>query len=304
MRSSQYGYLLLVIGAMATMIACQKNAKTDGSKLPERLAEKLSDPELEPGAFTNLCAEALKTLDPQATVSVVGPFQVAMNSQGVDLVAGFENPWRAAPAARAEAVWAQVLGVREASKAMAGQVVGELREIVPLVRGEVDAAVQLIKAGKSKQVAYPLTADLWVLYAFNKPTQFLPVMDEDLRRLDLDRAQVRATALENLRQFIPGFERKGGKGTWMLILPNTGGNFEASLLLLDEIWDDLEKETQGEVVAAVPARDLLFVTDSQNAAGVSKVSALAADAYAKGDHPVSKQVLVRRSGEWKPWAPP
>lgn len=169
------------------------------------------------------------------------------------------------------------------------------------MRGEVDAAVQMIKQGKSKQIGEQLTGDIWVLYAFNKPTLFLPVQEEDLPRLKLERAQLRLTAVRNLEALLPDIEKKGGAGTWMWILPDTGGNFEASLLLLDEPWGEFAQKLSGEVVVAVPARDLLFVTDSANEAGVKKVRALAEDAYARGDHPVSKQVLVRRGGKWEPW---
>jgi uncharacterized protein YtpQ (UPF0354 family) len=131
-----------------------------------------------------------------------------------------------------------------------------------------------------------------------------PVMESDLLRLGLEREQLRSTALKNLRQLAQGVERRVSGSTSMLILPYTGGSFEASLLLLDEIWEELEKEAQGELVAAVPTRDLLFVTDSHDKAGVSKVTAIAADAFAKGDHPVSEQVLIRRNGKWEPWVAP
>ena len=157
----------------------------------------------------------------------------------------------------------------------------------------------MIKAGKYDQIAERLAGDMWVLYSFNKPEQFLPVMSQDLARLKVDKSQLRTLAMKNLRALLPAPEKRGGGGTWMLTLPKMGGNFEASLLLVDEIWDEMSKTVSGDLVAAAPARDLLFVSGSGDAAGVKKLSSLAVDAFAKVDHPVSQQVLVRREGKWR-----
>ncbi|MFP2928448.1 DUF1444 family protein [Pyxidicoccus sp. 3LG] len=267
--------------------------------MPKDLSVQISDPKLDEARFTSLCAEVLRVVEPQAKVSVVGSFRVAVTSQGVELVVGFENPWRAPPAGRADAVWTQAQGLNATVQAALGKASGQLAEIVPLVRGEVDAAVQAIIAGKYNQIGERLVGDLWVLYAFNKPTLFMPVTDVDLQRLKLDKAKLRSLALGNLRKQIPPIEKKGSSGTWMFILPETGGNFEASLLLLDEVWDGKGTALDGEPMVAVPARDLLFVTGTHNEAGVQKVKDLAAHAFDKVDHPVSKKVLVRRKGKWE-----
>lgn len=290
--------LRLRLAALAVTMALLPTAAWAG-EMPKGLAVQLSDPKLDEARFTTLCAEVLRAVDPQATVSVVGPLRVAVASQGVEVAVGLENPWRAPPANRAEAVWTLAHRLKDAVQAALGKAVGEASEIVPLVRGEVDASVQMIKAGKYNQIGERLVGDLWTLYAFNKPTQFLPVTDADLQRLKIDRAKLRSMALANLRKQIPQVEKKGSAGSWMFILPEIGGNFEASLLLIDEMWDGKSGEVEGEFVVAVPARDLLFVTGARNQAGVQKVKALAADAFAKGDHPVSKQVLVRRKGRWE-----
>jgi hypothetical protein len=37
-------------------------------------------------------------------------------------------------------------------------------------------------------------------------------------------------------------------------------NLESSLLLVDLVWDQVERQLPGETVAAVPARDVIVVT--------------------------------------------
>ena len=62
-------------------------------------------------------------------------------------------------------------------------------------------------------------------------------------------------------------------GVWMV---NAGGNFEASLLLDEEIWNNHRFRMAGGPVAAVPERDILLAgTDT---------------------HPPA-------SGTWPPWQP-
>ena len=43
-----------------------------------------------------------------------------------------------------------------------------------------------------------------------------------------------------------------------------GGDYEASLLLFDDIWRDGQVKVDGDIVVAVPAKDVLLVTGSNN----------------------------------------
>ncbi len=271
--------------------------------VPIDLANRLGDSTLDENEFTTLCVEVLRAVAPEAQVSKVAPLRTVAKTPSVEMLVSFENPWRAPPTERAVAVWAQARQLKDAVEVARGRLVGEAREIVPLARGEVDAAVQQIMAGAGTQVGERIAGDLWILYSFNKPTLFVPVTEDDLRRLKLDRVQLRTLALQNLRSLLPPVRRQtmGTNGTWALILPQSGGNFEASLLVDDDAWSALASEVAGELVAVAPARDLLFVTGSRNVLGLEQISATARDAFGRVDHPVSKQLLVRRRGIWEPF---
>ena len=39
-----------------------------------------------------------------------------------------------------------------------------------------------------------------------------------------------------------------------------GGNYEATLILLPEVWESVAEMVSGQIVAAVPARDVLYFT--------------------------------------------
>ena len=77
-----------------------------------------------------------------------------------------------------------------------------------------------------------------------------------------------------------------------------GGDFEASLLL-DDIWDHVAEQVDGDVIAAVPARDVLLVTGANNAEGLRKMEGLIRHLHDEGvPYPVSRTMLRRKDGGW------
>ena len=81
------------------------------------------------------------------------------------------------------------------------------------------------------------------------------------------------------------------------------GNFEASLILLDDLWNEelAHFVPNGLFIAAVPCRDILAFCDAENASGIQELRQ-AIQRAEKGDHPISS-VLYRRHGSiWTPYA--
>ena len=83
-----------------------------------------------------------------------------------------------------------------------------------------------------------------------------------------------------------------------------GGNFEASLLLIDDLWDrQLAHLAPNDFVAAVPTRDVLAVCDANSEAGIDELRQIVLRAEG-GDHPLAT-TLYRRPrgiGAWRPYA--
>jgi hypothetical protein len=119
--------------------------------------------------------------------------------------------------------------------------------------------------------------------------------------LGLDPSHLRAVAIENLRRRLPPVRISGHSGVYMLTLPGEGGFFEASLLLLDEVWDaQLAPHLKGAAVVTMPFRDLVFVTGADDEAGLARVRELEAGTQTQDlEHPLSRQFLVRRQGAWR-----
>jgi hypothetical protein len=80
------------------------------------------------------------------------------------------------------------------------------------------------------------------------------------------------------------------------------GNFEASLLLLDDLWDQaLSGYAPNGFVIAVPARDVLAFCDQASEEGVGELREVAARLFPGGDHLISPQLFSREGDRWVPF---
>jgi uncharacterized protein YtpQ (UPF0354 family) len=77
-----------------------------------------------------------------------------------------------------------------------------------------------------------------------------------------------------------------------------GTNYTASLLLFDELWSELAGHVAGQLVAAVPSRDVLLVTGSNSASGIAAVRAQALAVEKSGSYAISQTLLLRQDDGW------
>lgn len=174
---------------------------------------------------------------------------------------------------------------------------------------------------------------LIVLYAEDKPsiTRFLD--DRTLDDLRIDRSKLRSIAVRNLVKLLPELiEVRGANGVHWLSVDGTykgsmsmvvssdttergqsgiyrvsaGGNYEASLLLFDDIWSSDTWSTgdtrvAGEVVVAVPARDVLVVSGSRESEGIATLREIASGIVASDLSSLTEQLFVYRNGRFQPF---
>ena len=77
------------------------------------------------------------------------------------------------------------------------------------------------------------------------------------------------------------------------------GHFEASLMLLDDLWDEaLASYAPNGFIVALPARDVLAFCDAKSDAGIAQLHDMVKRITAKGDHPISQNLYRRQSGTW------
>jgi len=142
-----------------------------------------------------------------------------------------------------------------------------------------------------------LGGDLLVSYVLDEGNKFSYVQAKHLRAAGITADDLHQTAVENLRKAAQGRvtlrEYGAIKGLFF------DGNFEASLILLDELWDvTLRDYHGGEPVIAVPARDILCFSKSSSAAGIAEMRAAIERVWPTGNHLISRELFLRRGQQW------
>ncbi len=170
--------------------------------------------------------------------------------------------------------------------------VHSIHQIVPTIKDQLfieqaGARVSLVKEH--------LVADLWIVYAMDFPTQISTIKPEMLDELGVRPESLRELAIENLRNILPPVEHHG-EGCWFLL--SAGSDYCASLLLLDNIWNQLRASVDGDLVVSVPTRDVVLVTGSNSSEGIAAVRAWAQKAENSGAYAISQTLLRRKDGRW------
>lgn len=258
-----------------------------------------------PAAFTRDFAAALQKARPDLQVTVVGDLELKLaTEEGGSSSSFLSNPYalyQRNPQDREEIVQSYVAATLES--AARGERPVDRTRIVPIVkdRGWVEEMRAATK-GKGGEVApeivhEPYNADLLIAYAEDSPKNIRYLKPDDLAPARVERAELRALALENLRRMAQ-IQVHGENGRYQL---TAGESNDGSLLLLDFLWTDLQKKVEGDLVVALPSRDLLFVAGSRDAEGIRKLRQFAEEASAGNPYRLTSKLFVYRGGTFVEW---
>jgi len=257
------------------------------------------------GEFTEAFAHILREKLPDVRVRISGPLELKLaHKDGADETTFLENAfteYRANPDLQNEVLEKFATALRETIDHPKGQI--DRTRIVPVIKDaayltEVRSALEARghDAAKFSQAHDPYNSELVVLYAEDTPNNMRYLTDDDVTELDIERNDLQQLAIENLRRLLPDVQMNGDKGVFLM---QAGGDYEASLLLIDSIWSSGQIEVDGEIVVAIPARGILIITGSQNRSGLRKVRELAAKTAAEASYRLTSQLFVFRGGRFE-----
>jgi hypothetical protein len=290
--------------ALAILIlGCQRGEKISGANFNEPEWERrLKNPHLTETEFTRLFAEAVAAAT-NASVRITGLREVTVKTaNGTELKSFLDNAWAEAAVdapQRPEICRRYIASLMTSARVLDGPAgLPITNSIVPLVRDEslLSGMRDLGQVGTNQVVSELLAADLRVFYASDREGGFAFLTEGDRKALGLEMSVLRSLAMGNLRRIMPEVKHNGSGPLFMF---DAGGNYEASLLLSDKLWDGEARELKGEIVAAVPSRDVLVYTTSSSVAGLAALRQAVDKVQAGGDHLVSKTLLIRRNGRWE-----
>lgn len=138
---------------------------------------------------------------------------------------------------------------------------------------------------------------LLLAYIVDTGQSFEYVQNRHLSRAKATEDGLHATAMNNLLTFMGERTRMQPHSNIFAIFLD--GNFEASLLLVDQLWDEsLVGYAPNGFVVAASARDVLAFTDATSAAGIVELRGLVRRLFPGGDHLVSLELCKRQTGRW------
>ena len=244
--------------------------------------------------FALLYLKLLQETSPDLQFEMTGDMQIRMvNASGKEATSFLHNAWIEYSRSTADRRELLKRHISVASTLAQEPIPLETTQIVAMVK---DSQYVGTFEPKFEKVTEHLCGDLWIVYAQDLPDRMLTIKRETLNPVGIDVAALRKLALENLHRIMPAAEQHGD-GPWFLL--TAGGDYTASLLLFDGLWEDIADTVDGDVVAVAPARDVLLYTGSNSREGLKAIRERAANIVATGNYVVSDTLFVRAGGRWE-----
>jgi hypothetical protein len=161
-----------------------------------------------------------------------------------------------------------------------------------------DGSPALSLGYEESPVLRDLNNGLLVSYLVDEENSFSYVQHRHLLAAEIDENAVHQAAIENLYRIAERHLKIQQHGPVFTVFME--GNFEASVLLLDAVWDNsFANYIRGDFVAAIPSRDVLAFGDSSSTEGIAELRAII-DRVATGssDHIVSTSLYRRCNRVW------
>ena len=246
-----------------------------------------------PQVFTERFADALGGAVPSATVVVSHELQLSVrrpdgSTHDVNLANAY-GEYKGQPERFGDLVEVFARAVKEpvSPKLQPAHVMPMIKD-----RGWLDDIAPIFRKHGYEPLFEPLNRELVIAYVEDYETRSRYLgSHEDVG----DRRDLRARAVVNLKRILPKIQLHQHDDAVAVI--TAGGNYEPSLLLIDELWSSGQIKVDGDIVVAVPVRDMLLVTGSNSHKGLATVRVMA-EKMAEGPYRLTRTLFVYREGRF------
>lgn len=165
------------------------------------------------------------------------------------------------------------------------------------VVAQSDPRPVLVLSADDSPILRDFAPGLFTAYLVDEGESFSYVQGRDLRETGTREDELHRQAVANLGELADGKVTVRQSGSvWALLFD---GNFEASLMLLDDLWTHGVREYVRDPVVAVPARDVLAFGDVESVTGLSELRAVVKRVWPTADHLLSEHLYRRIEGRWR-----
>jgi len=241
--------------------------------------------------FTRAYSDSLKIRFPTAVFSIVDDSTISSNYQENDVRISVDNAYRdyMSEPESISAILSKYVTV--SSELFSSKSKINLNKIVPIIKPiayieDVKNAAKNLGGGEGVTAIYEKYNDqLIIAYAEDTQNSIRYLTNDDLKELAVTIDSLRTVAKSNLETLLTDIRRQGGNGTFMM---TAGGNYETSLILFQSIFNKESLPVNGDFVIAIPNRDMLLITGSNDLAGISKIRQIAQKSFQTGAYQVSE----------------
>ena len=290
----RFPLLLLFAALLSFLSACSEKSTAKGG--PEA-ANPAAD-------FTREVAETWRRADPSLTVEIAGDLSLKIkNPAGGEISSFLDNTHKLCQAdpERKEEIVRTFIASGSETLAHGDKPIDRSR-IVPVVKDRAwleDSRKALIQQGVADPVANvfdDLNKELVVVYGEDSESGIRYFGAEALAEIKVEPKELRKLACENLDRLMPPVKTEEVAAGYYFLAAD--GNFEASLLLLERVWTSSAPKVKGETVVAIPARNVLLVTGSEDKQGLARMRADVEKVVGEDPYRLSDKLFIYRNGKF------
>ncbi len=245
--------------------------------------------------FTKVYMNSLKIAYPTVDFEIISDLTIKAESNGKVFTHYLENAYKEyklQPDSVAEIITKYVDSSRELYNAPSEI---NVNRIIPIIK-PIDYLLYLQnlskEQGQEKEpwiVYEKYNDDLIVVYGEDTEKSIRYFTQDDFKKLEIDKDTLLDFSIKNLKTILPDVQIMGGDGSYGIA---AGGDYEASLILMTSFWTNKNFSIEGDYIIAIPNRDLLFVTGSNNKAEIERIKAIVLETYETGDHQLSPHLFI------------
>ena len=143
--------------------------------------------------------------------------------------------------------------------------------------------------------------NLKIFYAIDQGDSVSLIMQEELPEgySVQDIHKISSQNLENNIEY--HFNKLNFEGGYGLL---ADGDYEASSIILDNIWNWISDELEDDIIVGIPTKDLVMMTPLSDTNGIINLASAISDVFEDGDHLLSKSLFYySKTDGWSLYKP-
>jgi uncharacterized protein YtpQ (UPF0354 family) len=173
--------------------------------------------------------------------------------------------------------------------------------IVPSIKhvNFLEAAAKIPGMEASRMpLAEPLAGDLLVTYSIDRGDRYEFVSEAAVEQYKLQKHDLRSLAKINA---LPALSKSKTRSDGTVHELTADDNMTACSILFPELWEQIERQIGGEVIAAFPHRDAVLFARADSPTAIAALKKVISQINFSDRHSLSQLLYCRVNAAWRPF---